>query len=154
MRAPYRRVFNGCALAGRLYARALPAQLHGLGLLEGAAGAPAGGSFLEALGDFVAASGDGTDPEADFVRGYEVFDVKRVEVVVFAEADGDLGTEGFARVGVAFFVDAVVALAGRIGRGAAGEIAAVGSQAGDEAHAQMVERAMDRGGLRVRRLRG
>ena len=68
----------------------LVAQADWCGVFEGAAGAPAEVRFFKALGNFVAAAVNGTNPEADAAIGNVVFDIERMSFVVFAEADGRL----------------------------------------------------------------
>ena len=114
-------------------------------MLEGAAGAPAGVSFFQALGDFVAAGADRADPKAYAAGRQIVFNIKRMGIVVFAEADGGLSVERFACLGAADVCDREVALLGSVGERATRQIAAIGAEFGMKVHAQMIERAMNDG---------
>ena len=85
-------------------------------MLEGAASAPAGASFFQALSDFEAAVADRANPKAYAAGRQIIFNIKRMGIVVFAEADGGLSVERFAGLGAADVCDREVALFGGIGK--------------------------------------
>ena len=123
-------------------------------MFEGAAGAPADVGFFEALGDFVAAGVNGTDPEADSASGDIVFDIERVSFVVFAETDGRLGIKRSMRLKaggrVAVGTNEEIAFVHRIRHAATGKIAAIGIELGLKVHVQVIERATNNRGRVVR----